>query len=593
MNLKIDILNVGEGLYSIPIFAESFVPTVRVYPSELIFEEAFLRHKEERELKLINESDLPAKFEVAAQSKESEILAVYSVNKQSGVIPPNREETIKVTLETRKLREIRLPLSVHIVGNTNLPFVINIIANSKGPIVEIVEKELDFGHIEVLKDWTKTLRVKNKSPIKADFHVFTKNRNSVFKPLKKQGVLEDFGSIDIQVLCTPDDNVTFTDTLHFVIKEGIDMDIPLKAKGVGTTIYCKEDLKLVPFGLQYTFKYDHKEIFVENKGRRPQRLVWLPKKPEKKKDGAKQDPKQPIRENPNQEEELDNTYTIVPDSVTLPPKTGIMFQFRAYSNKKGTITEYYQLFHQIGNDRKQNLLYDTVLTGEFVDPTLSFSENKMHFKYTWQKDSEVAANLITKEFSITNVSQLPTNFSLKVLPPFSISKDHFSLIPGRSSTLTISFDPSLKADRVSGLSKNKLQVVHLDHPHRDYINLVGEVCFPNLKLETNLINFGSIMSETSKTTAFHVQNVGEMPLSYQWYFLDDHIFREKTPEDLSDPFNKPLRKKAKDVYSVNEIFDILPMSGDLAPGESETVEFVYNALLNQKVKVIYQVLFFF
>ncbi len=580
MNLKIDILNVGEGLYSIPIYAESFVPNVRVYPPELCFEEAFLRHKEERELKLINDSDLPAKFEVALQSKESEILAIYTVNKQTGVIPPNKEETIKITLETRKLREIRLPLQIHIVGNSNLPFIINIIANSKGPIVEIVEKELDFGSVEVLKDWTKTLRVKNKSPIKADFHVFTKSRNSIFKPLHKQGVLADYGSIDIQVLCTPDDNVTFTDTLHFVIKEGVDMDIPLKAKGVGSTIYCKEDLKLINFGMQYTFKYDHREIFVENKGRRPQRLVWNPKKPEtKKKD--KQDQKAIT----NPEEEPEITYTIVPDSVNLPPKTGIMFQFRAYSTKKGTINEFYQLFTQTGNDRKQNLLLDTTLTGEYFDPLLSFSDSKLHFKYTWQKDVENTNYIISKDLEISNASPLPTNFSLRVVPPFSISKENFSLIPGRSSTVTISFDSSLKADKISGFSRTKLQVVHLDHPHRDYINLVGEVCFPNLHLDSNIINFGSIMTETSKTIAMTVQNVGEMALTYQWYFMDDTISRERTFAETTEPFGKSLKKGEKEVYSVNEIFDILPMNGSLAPGESETVEFVYNALLNQKVKV--------
>jgi len=582
MNLKIDILNVGEGLYSIPIFAESFVPTVRVHPPELLFEEAFLRHKEERELKLINESDLPAKFEVIPQSKESEILAVYSVNKPSGVIPPNKEEILKVTLETRKLREIRLPLSVMIVGNSNLPFVINIIANSKGPIVEIVEKELDFGSVEVLKDWTKTLHIKNKSPIKADFHVFTKTKNSIFKPLQKQGVLEDYGSTDIQVLCTPDDNVTFADTLHFVIKEGVDIDIPLKAKGIGSTIYCKEDLKLITFGLQYTCKLDHKELFVENKGRRPQRLVWQPKKMEsKKKDKEKEGNKEktPVKNDNAEEEEIENAYAIVPDSVTLPPKTGIMFQFRAYSTRKGVITEYYQLMTQVGNDRKQNALLDTMISGEFVNPTLSFSDNKMHFKYSWQQGADF--HLISKDLEITNVSQLPTSFTIKVQPPFSVSRDSFSLIPGRSCSLRVDFDPSLKADRVSGFTRSKLQIAHADHHHKEYVNLMGEVCFPNLKLESNLINFGSIMNETNKTVSLTMSNVGEMPLNYEWYFLEDHIFREKTAEELN---GRSFRKKDKDIFTVNEIFDILPMNGYLAPGESETVEFLYNALLSQKVK---------
>jgi len=27
-------------------------------------------------------------------------------------------------------------------------------------------------------------------------------------------------------------------------------------------------------------------------------------------------------------------------------------------------------------------------------------------------------------------------------------------------------------------------VIHLDHPHRDNIELIGELCFPNLTFET-------------------------------------------------------------------------------------------------------------
>lgn len=591
MNLKIDILNVGEGLYSIPVLAESSVPTVRVYPNELIFDRAYLRHQEERELRIINESDLPARFEVTPQSKESEILAVYSVSKQSGIIPPNREEVLKVTLETRKLREIRLPLSLHVVGNTNLPFVINIIADSKGPDVEIAEKEIDFGNVEVLKDWTKTLRVKNKSPIKADFHVFTKTKNSIFKPLTKQGVLDSYSNIDIQVLCMPDDNVQFNDILHFVIKEGVDIDIPLKAKGMGSTIYSKEDLKFVGFGLQYTFKYDHREIFVENKGRRPQKISWQAKKPfESKKKEANKDQKGEKTIVATQDEEAENTFTIVPDTVMLPPKTGVMFQFRGYSTKPGNINEYYQLLTQIGNDRKQTLLFDTTLNGEFINPTLAFSESRLHFKYSCENNAPYA--LISKNLEITNISQLPTNFNLKVAAPFTINKDMFSLMPGRSASLKLDFDPSLKADRMSGVTKSKLQISHIDHPQRDYLNLIGEVCYPNLKFETDVINFGSIMSETSKTISIIMQNVGEMALNYTWYFLEDEIRREKTAENELNN-SKGFRRTQKEIYAVNEIFDILPTNGTLAPGEVQTMEFVFNALLSQRIRVSNHFLFLY
>ena len=70
-------------------------------------------------------------------------------------------------------------------------------------------------------------------------------------------------------MCCADDAIKFSDILHFVIKEGVDVDVVLKARGVGTTLFCKEDLTFITFGTQYTHRKITKEIFVENKGRKP------------------------------------------------------------------------------------------------------------------------------------------------------------------------------------------------------------------------------------------------------------------------------------------------------------------------------------
>ncbi len=69
--------------------------------------------------------------------------------------------------------------------NNNLPYIVNIVAMSIGPIVEIGGnlKELDFGAVEVLNDYSKKLTITNKSKIEADYRVFTKNKISIFKPI--------------------------------------------------------------------------------------------------------------------------------------------------------------------------------------------------------------------------------------------------------------------------------------------------------------------------------------------------------------------------------------------------------------------------
>lgn len=54
--------------------------------------------------------------------------------------------------------------------------------------------------------------------------------------------------MDIEVICSADDANRFMDVLHFVIKEGVDIDVNLRARGIGSTCFCKEDLTNVNFG---------------------------------------------------------------------------------------------------------------------------------------------------------------------------------------------------------------------------------------------------------------------------------------------------------------------------------------------------------
>jgi len=52
---------------------------------------------------------------------------------------------------------------------------------------------------------------------------------------------------------------------------------------------------------------------------------------------------------------------------------------------------------------------------------------------------------------------------------------------------------------------------------------VGEVCFPNIKLEQTTVNFGAILNETSKKMIITMSNVSEMGLNYEWTFLEEEL----------------------------------------------------------------------
>ena len=63
-----------------------------------------------------------------------------------------------------------------------------------------------------------------------------------------------------------------------MVKDGKDKDIVLKAKGVGSTIFCDDNLEQLDFGNIYTFKTAVKEIFIQNRGRKSQKITWQRKK---------------------------------------------------------------------------------------------------------------------------------------------------------------------------------------------------------------------------------------------------------------------------------------------------------------------------
>jgi hydrocephalus-inducing protein len=488
MVMVLDIEGVGKDMKSIPIIAESDVPNVKVRPEVLNFGEVFLRYPYTNEIELINESNLCARFKIHPQNPDTLVLGKYSTDLDQGQIMPESNLKLHVTLFTGSISKFTLELNIEIVSPSNIIHTVKLIAESVGPKVIVSEKELDFGPCVVLFDYPKKILISNQSSIEADFHAFTKNKISIFKPIQRHDILPPDKSMEIEIICTADDTVKFNDTLHIVIKEGLDVDVNLKARGTGTTLFCKEALNLINFGIQYTFRNQTKEIFLENKGRRAQRLTWARKaKPigQKKEETGK--PSKAVKAQP---EEESITFTIIPETILLPPKNGIMFQFRANSTKKGMVDEEFTLSSTVGNERKATILHHTKVEGHFINPSLNFSQQKVYFKYTWQKN--VPSKPLSQNIEIVCGSILPTNFDLVIDPPFKVYPDRFSLLPGKSATARLDFDPSLKHDRISDTTKKKLQVRHYKHPHVEYVDVIGEVCFPNLKMETSVINFGSV-----------------------------------------------------------------------------------------------------
>ncbi len=88
-----------------------------------------------------------------------------------------------MTLTTLTIKKLEIDFSIEIISEKNVQQTIRVQANSIGPIAELSRKEIDFGTVQVLKNYSQTITLTNKSEIKADFYAFTKNQNSIFKSM--------------------------------------------------------------------------------------------------------------------------------------------------------------------------------------------------------------------------------------------------------------------------------------------------------------------------------------------------------------------------------------------------------------------------
>lgn len=128
---------------------------------------------------------------------------------------------------------------------------------------------------------------------------------------------------------------------------------------------------------------------------------------------------------------------------------------------------------------------------------------------------------ITQELQIKNMGPLATTITLKIDQPFSCPVEKLTLEKDGSDTIKIDFDPGMKQDRLSDHINGKLTISHDGHPHKDIVNLQGEVCFPNLQILPPKIDFGCILNDTSKKKYLTLANISEMPVAYEWSFLED------------------------------------------------------------------------
>jgi len=56
----------------------------------------------------------------------------------------------------------------------------------------------------------------------------------------------------------------------------MDVEVQLKAKGTGNTLFIKNNaMNNIDFGTEYTYKTVPRQYFLENRGRKPMKIIWV------------------------------------------------------------------------------------------------------------------------------------------------------------------------------------------------------------------------------------------------------------------------------------------------------------------------------
>eukprot|EP01042_Synura_sphagnicola_P007280 gene7280-9325_t len=373
-SLAVDVLNVGEMLLSIPINAECFSSTLTLQERDIQYGECFLRYPYIRELVLVNQSDIVfTKFQILPQQQYTKTIASFEADPPYGVVKPSDKMTIRIKLTPEKLGNSKVPVMISIAGSQEPPIQAALVCTAVGPRVTLDKTELRWGNMECLKDSPRTLRITNDSLIPADLKIFLKTMKSKFELSCRETVLQPMESFDLVVTANLDDTVVHRDELHIFVLEGENLVVPISAKGVGTTMYCGQDITTVDFGVQLTNMVFEKRITLENKGRRPQSLRWVNKTIRDENNTRAANAKKLGKEMgagfrlPKNLMPLEPHFVASPAEITLRPRTAVTFTFKGTCVAVGNILEVFILESRVGKERTMKQIMTANVQANVVD----------------------------------------------------------------------------------------------------------------------------------------------------------------------------------------------------------------------------------
>eukprot|EP01062_Namystynia_karyoxenos_P075960 TRINITY_DN7388_c0_g1_i1.p1 TRINITY_DN7388_c0_g1~~TRINITY_DN7388_c0_g1_i1.p1 ORF type:complete len:3850 (+),score=1433.28 TRINITY_DN7388_c0_g1_i1:116-11551(+) len=582
-HLVVDIDDVGDNLYSVPVKATCIVPEITVTCDALDFGKGspcFVGHPYTMEIEVKNDTQLSCKYDVGLPADDDPVRRKVNitVDQKKGIVNQRSTHQIALTLTAKMVGSVHLPIYIRILGSEKrIP--VSLSARIQGPVVQIDHGNLDFGRVNVLEEHCRKVELNNTSPIPAMFSTRLVNRSPIFSLKTAEGTIAKHSKCELPVCACLDDTMRFTEELVITIANSRELVVKLSAIGTGTTLVPSIPLnKDLDFGNVFTTTVVHRAFIIHNKGRRVQQIGWSNERPKPK------------------EGEPPFTFTIQPERATIPGKGEQEFVIEGSSARAGKAAE--RFICKLTKTHKQVFKLSTV--GSFVVPLLEPSDKSLQFAYSWEPGHKDDGEHMqqSRPLTLRNVSPLTLEFSLKAGAPFTIDKTDYVLKEHESCTVYVEFDAGYRKDRVSHKLKTKLSIAYKEHPQRESIDLIADVHFPNVSLEhapaaagdapphpaqqqqqqsdkpekpgRPTVDFGCVMHETERRAFMTIMNTSKVAAKYSWVFED-------APEHGRPATEQRDKRPLTAVGAAAGAFDVLPIRGFLRPGEAERVEFVFYA----------------
>ncbi|CAM9191035.1 unnamed protein product, partial [Phaeothamnion confervicola] len=596
--LAIDVPGVGAALQQAIVRAECRAPALRLEGAgEARFGDCFLRHPEAAIVMLRNDSSiLTGRFRFLPQDAATHSAARATAEPAEGTVPPGGRAEVTLWLSCERLGPFRLPLVVEVGGSAEPPLPLVLSANGVGPLVRPDQDAIIWGATPCLTDITRPLVLRNPGKIPAPFRTFVRGARSKFRVDMREGTLGPGEAVTLVITANLDDTVPHADELLVVVAGGDARRVALAARGVGTTLWSRDDVAKVDFGAVFSGGAACiRRMTVENKGRRQQSLRWVNLTA---RDGlitaqarskAQQQKMRPGEAGTSGSaaggingggigggsggvsgNDWVPAFTVSPEEIELRPRTAITFTFRGQRAAVGRAIEAFACESRVGKDKAARVVFRTEVAADFVAPLLEFSRPE-GFRFEYVFDSNVPIAVYSQPLALRNAGALPLDFSIRAAAPFGVDAWEHALLPGETAALEVTFDPGYRSDRRSHVADGRLTVVYRDHAQRDALPLAGAIHFPNLSFDTTKVNFGCVLNDTSMTKVVRVTNRGKVDCAFSWAFVE-----ATAAEDAAAAATAAA-------LPISQVFDILPIRSRLRPGESEDIEFVFFGHANRKV----------